>query len=61
VDGTMIPHMNILEIKDGKIWRGRVYTDRPQRDGVDISGYTDQVNPTVQAGKALGSAAETPR
>lgn len=46
VDGTMIPHMNILEVKDGKIWRGRVYTDRPQRDGVDISGYTDAVNPT---------------
>lgn len=44
-DGTMIPHMNVLEVKDGKIYRGRVYTDKPQRDGVSISGYADDINP----------------
>ena len=49
-DGTMIPHMNVLEIKDGKIWRGRVYTDKPRRDGVDIDGYAHEVNPVAEAG-----------
>ena len=44
-DGTMVPHMNVLEVKDGMIYRGRVYTDRPQSDGVDISGYAHAVNP----------------
>lgn len=46
-DGTMIPHMNVLEVKDGKIWRGRVYTDKPRRDGVDIDGYARDVNPVA--------------
>jgi ketosteroid isomerase-like protein len=49
-DGTMIPHMNVLEIKDGKIWRGRVYTDKPRRDGVGIGGYAHAVNPVSDAG-----------
>jgi hypothetical protein len=44
-DGTMIPHMNILEIKDGRIFRARVYTDKPTRDGVSIDGYADDINP----------------
>lgn len=44
-DGTMIPHMNVLEVKDGKIYRGRVYTDKPRHDGVDIDGYAHAVNP----------------
>jgi ketosteroid isomerase-like protein len=44
-DGTMIPHMNILEIKEGKIFRARVYTDKPRRDGITIDGYTAEINP----------------
>jgi ketosteroid isomerase-like protein len=44
-DGTMVPHMSVLQIKDGKIWRGRVYTDKPRRDGVDIDGFAHEVNP----------------
>ncbi len=44
-DGTMVPHMNVLQVKDGKIWRGRVYTDKPRRDGVDIDGFAHEVNP----------------
>jgi hypothetical protein len=48
-DGTMVPHMNILEIEDGKIRRGRVYTDKPRRDGVDIDAFAREVNP---AGKS---------
>src|SRR5262249_7660116 len=28
-DGTMVPHMNVLEVEDGKIRRARVYTDKP--------------------------------
>jgi ketosteroid isomerase-like protein len=49
-DGTMVPHMNILEVQDGKIRRGRVYTDRPTRDGVDIDGFAEEINP-VQSGQ----------
>jgi hypothetical protein len=48
-DGTMIPHMNILEIRDGQIWRARVYTDKPRRDGMDIDGYAHEVNPVPAA------------
>jgi SnoaL-like domain len=44
-DGTMVPHMSVLQIMDGKIWRGRVYTDKPRRDGVDIDGFAHEVNP----------------
>jgi ketosteroid isomerase-like protein len=44
-DGTMVPHMNVLQVRDGKIWRGRVYTDKPRRDGVDIDGFAREVNP----------------
>jgi ketosteroid isomerase-like protein len=49
-DGTMVPHMNILEIQDGMIRRGRVYTDKPTRDGVDIDGFAQSVNPTGEEG-----------
>jgi hypothetical protein len=44
-DGTMVPHMNILEIKDGKIFRARVYTDKPRRDGVSIDDFAQEINP----------------
>lgn len=44
-DGTMVPHMSVLQIRDGKIWRGRVYTDKPRHDGVDIDGFAREVNP----------------
>jgi hypothetical protein len=44
-DGTMVPHMNVFEIKDGMIWRGRVYTDRPRSDGMSIDGFAHAVNP----------------
>jgi ketosteroid isomerase-like protein len=50
-DGTMVPHMNILEVQDGMIRRGRVYTDKPTRDGVDIDGFAQSVNPTSEAGE----------
>ena|SRR5579863_1461855 len=44
-DGTMMPNMNILEVEDGKIRRGRVYTDRPTRDGVDMDKLVQDLNP----------------
>jgi ketosteroid isomerase-like protein len=46
-DGTMVPHMNILEVEGGRIRRGRVYTDRPVRDGVGIDGFAHDINPTA--------------
>jgi len=46
-DGTMVPHMNIMEVKDGMIFRARVYTDRPRRDGVTIDGYANEINPVA--------------
>jgi hypothetical protein len=49
-DGTMVPHMNILEVENGMIRRGRVYTDKPRRDSVDIDGYAREVNPVADAG-----------
>jgi len=48
-DGTMVPHMNVLEVEDGMIRRGRVYTDKPRRDGVSIDGYAHEVNPGSDA------------
>jgi len=44
-DGTMIPNMNILEVENGKIRRGRVYTDRPTRDGVSINAFVRDLKP----------------
>jgi ketosteroid isomerase-like protein len=44
-DGTMVPNMNILEVEDGKIRRARVYTDVPQRDGIDMDRFVDDLNP----------------
>lgn len=46
-DGTMVPHMNILEVEDGRIRRGRVYTDKPARDGVSIDGFAEDINPVT--------------
>jgi ketosteroid isomerase-like protein len=44
-DGTMVPNMNILEVEDGKIRRARVYTDVPQRDGVNMDSFVEHLNP----------------
>src|SRR5262245_43680411 len=44
-DGTMVPNMNILEVEDGRIRRATVYTDVPQRDGVDMDQFVDELNP----------------
>ena len=44
-DGTMIPCMTIMEIENGKIRRARVYTDRPQHDGLSMDGFVDDMNP----------------
>jgi ketosteroid isomerase-like protein len=40
LDGTMVPHMNVLEVENGKIRRGRVYTDKPRHDGLSIEDFT---------------------
>jgi limonene-1,2-epoxide hydrolase len=45
-DGTMVPNMNILEVEDGKIRRARVYTDVPQRDGINMDTFVQRLNPT---------------
>jgi ketosteroid isomerase-like protein len=47
-DGAMIPNMNILEVEDGTIRRGRVYTDRPTRDGVSMDDFVDSLSPLEQ-------------
>jgi len=44
-DGTMVPNMNVLEVEDGRIRRGRVYTDTPVRDGVDMDRFVLDMNP----------------
>ena len=44
-DGTMVPNMNILEVEDGKIRRARVYTDVPQRDGINMDTFVSGLNP----------------
>jgi ketosteroid isomerase-like protein len=49
-DGTMVPHMNILEVEDGQIRRGRVYTDKPMSDGVSIDGFAHDINPLSSTG-----------
>jgi limonene-1,2-epoxide hydrolase len=38
-DGTRVPNMNVFEIEDGMIRRGRVYTDVPTHDGVGITDF----------------------
>ncbi len=43
-DGTMVPNMNILEVEHGRIRRGRVYTDAPLRDGVDMDRFVLELN-----------------
>jgi ketosteroid isomerase-like protein len=45
-DGTMIPHMNVLEVEDGQIRRARVYTDTPTHDGVSMDDFTVRINST---------------
>jgi ketosteroid isomerase-like protein len=47
-DGTMMPNMNILEVENGKIRRGRVYTGRPTRDGVNMNAFVRELNPIDQ-------------
>jgi ketosteroid isomerase-like protein len=54
-DGTMVPNMNILEVEDGKIRRGRVYTDRPTRDGVSMNAFVRDLNPVQQLKRASRS------
>jgi limonene-1,2-epoxide hydrolase len=44
-DGTMVPNMNVLEVEDGKIRRARVYTDIPQRDGINMDAFVQSLNP----------------
>ncbi len=44
-DGTMVPNMNVLEVEGGRIRRGRVYTDRPVRDGVGIERFGSASHP----------------
>jgi len=44
-DGRMVPNMNILEVEDGMIRRARVYTDVPQRDGVSMDTFVENLNP----------------
>jgi ketosteroid isomerase-like protein len=43
-DGTMLPCVSILEVEDGKIRRGRVYTDRPMHDGLSMDGWVHEMN-----------------
>jgi ketosteroid isomerase-like protein len=47
-DGTMVPNMNILEVEDGKIRRARVYTDVPQRDGINMDTFVQGLNPRAR-------------
>ena len=54
-DGTMMPNMNILEVENGKIRRGRVYTDRPTRDGVSMNAFVRDLNPSEQSEPASPS------
>jgi ketosteroid isomerase-like protein len=42
--GVMAPNMNVLEVEDGQIRRGRVYTDTPQHDGVDMDTWVEDLN-----------------
>ncbi len=44
-DGTMMPSMNILEVADGRIRRGRVFTDRLVLDGVPLGDFVRSLNP----------------
>ncbi len=44
-DGVMVPNMNVLEVENGKIRRGRVYTGRPTSDGVTMDDFVRDLNP----------------
>ena len=59
-DGMMVPNMNILEIENGKIRRGRVYTDRPTRDGINMDRFVRDLNPLEHPTRAPRSV-ETSR
>jgi ketosteroid isomerase-like protein len=59
-DGTLIPNMNVLEVENGKIRRGRVYTDRPTRDGVTMNVFVRDLNPLVQP-ETASTSIETSR
>ena len=45
-DGTMVPNLNILDVEHGRIRRARVYTDTPERDGVDMDHFVENLNQT---------------
>jgi limonene-1,2-epoxide hydrolase len=44
-DGSVTPLMGIMEVEDGKIRRGRMYTDRPTRDGFSMVDWVRDLNP----------------
>ena len=41
------PLMGIMEVEDGKIRRGRMYTDNPINDGASMTEWVSDLNPTV--------------
>jgi limonene-1,2-epoxide hydrolase len=41
------PLMGIMEVEDGKIRRGRMYTDNPIDDGASMTEWVGDLNPTV--------------
>jgi limonene-1,2-epoxide hydrolase len=49
-DGTLVPNMNIFEVEDGMIRRGRVYTDVPRSDGVSMDEFVNSMNPEDENG-----------
>jgi ketosteroid isomerase-like protein len=57
-DGTMVPNLNILEVQDGKIRRARVYTDVPVRDGLDMDGFVEDLNPNRAGPPGSSSGAD---
>jgi hypothetical protein len=44
-DGTRVPNMNVFEVEDGMIRRGRVYTDVPVHDGTKINEFSRALEP----------------
>ena len=43
-DGTATPCVSVLEVEEGKIRRGRIYTDVVVRDGVSMDSFVDRMN-----------------
>jgi ketosteroid isomerase-like protein len=46
LDGSMVPHMNVLEVEGGRIRRARVYTDKPTHDGLSMDDFSTSINST---------------